>query len=225
MGCADPPIRIDSYWSGPVPVATEDGLYRVQASRVGAAYLRPGVLFSDYDAVVIDPVTFSYESQPLPASGFDRTLGNYPLSPGGVHRLTRSLQQALEREMVGSEGFVVESKARPGALRISAHVVDVVWEVAPARGGETYIVHRTGVMTLVLNLRDSQSGELLGRVADRRAIRPEGAALAGGYENRSVNNWAGVREVSARWARILREALDGLHEQPRVPMSPARGGD
>ena len=57
--------------------------------------------------------------------------------------------------------------------------------------------------------------------AERRAIRPGGTGLAVGYENTPVNNWAGVADVSARWAQTLREVLDALRMLPAVPMPPA----
>jgi len=59
---------------------------------------------------------------------------------------------------------------------------------------------------LVLELRDSTTGEILARSADRRA-----AASAYARESSPVTTWAEVRRL-ATWARILVNRLDQLAE-------------
>lgn len=218
LGCAGPPFALVRDWSGPLPETTVEGLYRVRASQVGAVYLRPDAEFSRYDTVVIDPVTLAYRSRPRPATVFNRRPGNFILSWEATDRIRRTLRQAFEREMAGSAWFRVGSEAGEGVLRVSGHIRDLVWEVPPPRGGESYTVQRTGTMLLILDLRDSETGELLARVADRRSIQPEGFTVSGGYENSAVNHWAGVRYLASRWARVLRQGLDSLRALPRVPM-------
>jgi hypothetical protein len=93
--------------------------------------------------------------------------------------------------------------------------VNLVWEVPDAIGSELYFVKRTGVMTLVMDVADAPSGTVLARIADHSVIRPFGTALNGGFENRPTNNWTGVRDVSSRWARIVRGTLDSLHSAPQ----------
>ena len=48
-------LRMDPGGWGLEPTVSEDGLYRVPATEVGAAFLRPGARFADYRAVLIDP--------------------------------------------------------------------------------------------------------------------------------------------------------------------------
>jgi hypothetical protein len=215
VGCTRS-VQIDPLARGAESVVREDGLLRVSAREVGAAYLRPGVRFANYHAVVVDPCIAFYQSPPVEPSIFRREVGNYRLSAERMDRLTRSVREELEREVAASVNFVLVGELGPGVLRASCRIVDLVWEVPEALGGETFWTHRTGIMTLVLDLQDAESDAVLARLADRRDIRPIGAGLSGGFENRPVNNQAGVREVSARWGRILREALDALYAQPAV---------
>lgn len=215
-GCPLPPLLAER---GDAP-PTADGLHRVPARGVGAAYVKPGVRFSAYDAVVIDPVTVSYKSWPRRPRATDLARGNYALDRASMDRLKRIFQRAFEQELERSQAFVVADEPGPGTLRVSAHIVDLVWEVPPARGGESSFVLRTGEMTLILDVRDSQSGEPLARVADRQAIRPYGAGLVGGYKNNPVNNWSAVGDVASHSAGILREALDALRELPYLPHAP-----
>jgi len=218
-GCTAP-FQIGRQVRDPEPVVSEDGLHRVEARAVGAAYLRSGATFAEYDAVVLEPCTLAYENPPQEKTLFRREIGNYLLDLDSSERLTRLLREALAREIDRSESFHVAKEAGPGALRVSCQIVDLVWEVPDALGGETFWVKRTGVMTLFLNVSDSNSGTVLARIADRREIRPQGESLSGGYENMPVNNWAGVRDLSARWARILREALDSLHASAAMTFAP-----
>lgn len=215
-GCSGAALPTDS---GADPAAPE-GLQPVPARGIGAAYLKPAARFHPYDAVRIDPVTVAYKRGARLPTPFNRTSGNYALGPASLERLQRMVWQALEREMVRSQGFAVVSEAGPGTLRVSPHVVDLVWEVPPAQGGETSFVRRTGEMTLILDLRDAQTGEPLARLVDRQAILPFGTGLSGGYENSPANNWSAVRDTASHWGRILREALEALRALPRAPAAP-----
>jgi hypothetical protein len=63
-------------------------------------------------------------------------------------------------------------------------------------------------MTLVLELRDSVTGETLARVVDSQSGRSSGFMT---ITNR-VTNTADARLVIRNWARALRSGLDGLHK-------------
>jgi len=217
-GCAAP-LEISRRARDVVPSLTEDGLYRVEASQVGAVYLRPDAIFAVFDAVMFDPCTLAYAYPPRAKTILRRQLGNYRLDRETSERAIRTLREAFELELARSESFRLAVAPGPNVLRVSCHIVDLVWELPDAVGGATAWVRQSGVMTLVVNLRDSESGVILARIADRMAIRPEGTGLAGGFENRPVNNWAGVRYVSKRWARILRVALDSLRSDPASDLS------
>jgi hypothetical protein len=203
-GCASPPRSIEYDSGGNVP-DTADGLYRVRTTRVGAAFVKPGARLSDYDRVVIDPVTVSYRAT--------------------SDRLKRIFQESFERELARSQAFAVVSEAGPSALRVSGHIVNLAVDVPPRRGRERDFVLEAGEMTLILDVRDSQTGEPLARVADRRAIRPSSSNLLGGYESNPVNNWGAVREIFADWARILRDGLDDLRALPVPPVPDAPAAD
>jgi hypothetical protein len=58
----------------------------------------------------------------------------------------------------------------------------------------------------VLELRDSQSDEVLARVFDRQAV--EGAAMVSG--DSVVSTWQGVERLVGRWASRASEGLENL---------------
>jgi hypothetical protein len=69
-------------------------------------------------------------------------------------------------------------------------------------------VSTAGEMTLMAELSDSTSGEVLVRIADRREATTTGARL--GRTNGMVNENE-AREIVSQWARILRRSLDRAH--------------
>ena len=205
-GCASEPRPVEFRSNGP---STADGLYRVRAPRVSAAFVRPGADFSNYDGLRIDPVTVSYTGGALDDSSLDR--------------LKRIFQESLERQLGRSKAFTVVSKTGPNVLRVSGRIVNLHVDVPRFRGGELNFVLTAGEMTLILDVRDSRTGTPLGRMADRRNIVPASGQVVGGHANIAVNNWGAVREICNDWARILRYALDDLHQLP-IPPPPSSAG-
>lgn len=215
-GCASapPPIQYDSRGGAP---ATADGLYRVRATRVGAAFVKPGARFADYEGVVIDPVSVSYETESRRSVAERQLRGSFLVGEDALERLKRIFRQSFERELARSRAFRVVSEAEPGALRLSGRIQDLSVDVPRWRDGERSFVVDAGRMTLVLEVRDAHTGEPLARVADRRVIRPSSSGLVGTFENNPVNKWGAVREIFADWARALRYGLEDLHTRPLPP--------
>jgi len=73
-------------------------------------------------------------------------------------------------------------------------------------GRAGFALETVGEMTLVIELRDSQSDEVLARVFDRQAV--EGAAMVSG--DGVISTWEGVDRIVARWATRTRDGLEHL---------------
>ena len=78
-------------------------------------------------------------------------------------------------------------------------------DVGPARSRT--LVSSAGEMTLVADLADSTSGQVLARVADQRDASKGGRMY---LVNGKVNEEE-ARKIAAGWAQILRKALDKAH--------------
>jgi len=104
----------------------------------------------------------------------------------------------------------VVDEVGPDVLRVKVHIVNL-YVTAPDTGGagrsRTYTVS-AGEMTLFAELFDSETGETLSRVVDRRVARSAGGrmTLSSGMANR-----AEAQDIASSWARILRTALDNAH--------------
>jgi len=218
LACALPPRPV-AYDSAGDPAATTDGLYRLRATRVAGVFARPGASFSGYRGILLDPVSVSYKTEPRPASTLSRARGNYALDEAGMERLKQIYRESFERELTRGETFTAAQAAGPAVLRVSGHIVNLVVNVPPLRGSDRDFVFDAGEMTLVLDVRDSQSEEPLLRLVDRRAIRPGYTSLAGAYESGPVTNAGALRDLFFEWALVVRDWIDLLHANP-VPSAP-----
>lgn len=72
-----------------------------------------------------------------------------------------------------------------------------------------FALRAVGEATLILELRDSQSEQILARGVDTRAV--QGAAL--GQDGGMVTRWEDVEKLCARWASMARSHLDALVDQ------------
>lgn len=212
-----PPIEYQT--RGELPV-TADGLHRIRSMRVAAVYLKPGASFTTYKQIVIDPVTVSYKSPPRKATASNRSRGNFALTDDDMARFKRTFQEVFEEELAKSEDYQLVKESGPDALRVEGHIVDLVVDAPPQRGATYDFVMKAGEMTLIMDVRDSITGEPLARVADRRAVRPAAGSSSTLYYSTPVRSWGEVRRRFQQWASLLREGLDELNQLPEVPLPP-----
>jgi len=105
--------------------------------------------------------------------------------------------------------YILYSFARNERVRVKTNIVNL-YVAAPDTGAagptRTYTIS-AGEMSLVAELYDSETGEVLARVVDRREARRSDQLQ---YTN-SVTNQGDFREIASGWARILRSGLDKAH--------------
>jgi hypothetical protein len=134
-----------------------------------------------------------------------------------MDRLKRIFQEVFESELGKSEEFRLVTESGATVLRVSGHIVDLVVDAPPQRGRERDYVVSAGEMTLILDVRDSQTREPLARIADRRAIQPASGGAGRVFYSNPTRNWGEVRNQMQRWASLLRQGLDYLKQLPEVP--------
>ena len=97
-------------------------------------------------------------------------------------------------------------------LRVSSALVDVYVNapdtMEPGRS-RTYTMS-AGRATLIAELRDSETGAILARIADGRETRNDTFLRL----SSSVENSAEARAMVSNWARILRSRLDAVKVEP-----------
>ena len=103
-------------------------------------------------------------------------------------------------------GYAVVDAAGPDVLRVQANILNL-YVTAPdvmTPGRSRVYTANAGEMTLLAQLSDADSGEVIARVIDRYQAR----GTASFQLSSSVTNAAEARNAASAWARILRAALD-----------------
>jgi len=187
-----------------------DGLSLVKLKGLDAAYARPGVDFTIYNKIIIDPIQVAF------AKGWDKeeTFSKRKLSAEQLEeikgKIAKVAQEAFTDVLGDKGGPQVVTAPGPDVLRFSAAIIDV-WPnaVDTMEPGRSYVFTTSaGSATLYAELRDSETGQLIGRVVDAREARNGGDFR---WTN-SVENAHEARVMVSDWARILRKRYEALRE-------------
>ena len=202
---------------------TADGLHRVKWEPFATTFVRPGAKLSDYDSVMIDEVTISYQRPPRRniMAGTGNMNANFALSSSATQHMKRYFNEAFAKELARNNDFRVVEKPGPTVLRISDRIVGLVITTPPQKDqlpDETVYTSSAGAMTLLLDAEDSLSGEPLVRVGQRQDIS-QGDGISQFYWSNPVSNAGAVRQLFDGWASRLRRELDQFKSLPELPES------
>jgi hypothetical protein len=194
----------------PAPPSEWDGLVRRPDARLQAVFVKPDAEIGAYTSVLLDPLQVSFASNWDPNS--NRRSSGRRLDAGDVAAMKDQLAE-LFREGFRAElergGYALVDVPGPDTLRVIPQVVDL-YVTAPDRGSagqvRTYTA-TSGRMTLVVELRDSVTGEVLARAVDAQSGRGFGTMT---WSNRTTNV-ADARRAIGIWATALRRGLDELY--------------
>ena len=207
-GCAtDPSIQ-----SGPNAETTFDGLVRIDHARFEAAWIDPDVDLKKYNKIIPGGAEFEFRSvQKMSASAARRSNEKeFWISDKNKQRLVDTVTEVFTEELQKSEHFTVTDEPGPDALIIVGGLHDIVSQVPPEDVGRSEVWLRSvGEATLVIELRDSLSNEVVYRAVERRAAENAGDQM---IRANTATTWAEVRRWARRWAVRLREGLDSIHE-------------
>jgi uncharacterized protein DUF3313 len=194
----------------PVAEKTPDGLVRVQSKQVDTVYAKPGATLARYQRVLLDPVELAFK--------LDWEKRHPEVTESDITRI-RSQGAAVFREIFSSaltlnHGYGLVTQPGADVLRVTASVTELDVAATPGTVGtqRMYVVSPSD-LTLLLVLRDSQTGALLARAIDREKGRTFGNLQVEG----AVENSAEARRALEMWAGLLRNALDAA----RTGMQPS----
>jgi hypothetical protein len=186
-----------------------DGLQKIQVKGADLAYARPGATLAGYDRVKLDPVEVSFSKSWDPK----KTGSSFKLSAEDRENIRTGVATLVREEFVKAlqtnSTYKVTDESGPDVLRVRASIVNLYVNApaTPTSGrSRTYSVS-AGEMTIAAELYDSESGQVLARMVDRREARSTGTMQI----SNSVSNAGEARSIAALWANILRKALDNAH--------------
>ena len=207
--CASaPPPTVQT---GPNAEVTADGLYRVDNSVMAMAWVKPDMDLTGYTKFTLDPVVVAYQRDPQGRRS--ATAGgnqNFALNPEQMENFRNMFREAVVAALTENDGYELVDAPAPDVLRITAELVDLVVRVPTDRSGRDRTFARSyGEVTLLLELRDSQSGEIYARAADRRdpTTNPSGNSMR---EVSPTFVRADVQRLFEYWANHLRDSLDEI---------------
>ncbi len=195
---------------GPDAEITYDGLHRVDKTVMDAAWVKPDLDLRPYTQIMFVGAGISYKAvdnegrRYVPGRSNDTEFG---ISDEGKQRFEREVREVFTARLAELERYEIVTEPGPGVLLLVGAILDVVSNVPPVgscTGRCEIYLNSVGEATLVIELRDSVTNEVLLRAADRRAAQSAGWAI----NANSVTVWAEVRRLAGFWAQRLRKGLD-----------------
>ena len=191
------------------PPDTWEGLYKVPAKRGAIVYLLPGADFRPYSKVLIDKpeVAFNKNWQ-RNLRGLDR------LNDREIQRVRETASRLLTEQLAKAfvkQGYQVVTEPGADVLLIRTALANLMF-VVPQQSARSFTVSEdAGEAALVLEVRDSVAGSLLGRALDEEVagggmpvIRNE-ATLQSDFEY-----------LFADWARQIANGMGRLKDSSPI---------
>jgi hypothetical protein len=195
-----------------------DGLVQVRPKRLDAAYVLPGADFRPYTKVMIDPTEVAFRKDWLRNINRSRPGTGDDVTQQDADRILAGARADFSDVFVAAftqAGYQVVTAPGADVLRVSPSVIDLYINAPDTMtAGRTRIyTMQSGEARLVIEVRDSVSGALLGRAVDRRETQYTGELR---WSN-SVTNGADFRNLVRQWAATCTRGLQELKEQSPVP--------
>jgi hypothetical protein len=188
---------------------TFDGLVRIDNSRFSNAWIDPDVDLSQYDKIMAGGAEFEFRAVKKSTSSTTTRRANeseFWISDKKRQELIEIVSEAFRNELQKSEHFTMADAPGPDVLVIVGGLHDIVSRVPPDMVGRGDIyLSSVGEATLVLEARDSLSGETIYRAIDRRAAERAGGQMV---VSNTVTTKSEVRRLAQRWAGLIRSTSD-----------------
>jgi hypothetical protein len=158
-------------------------------ANVESAKIAVGADFSQYDTLLVDDMgIFFPKSSTVPDED--------------IKRIRSIFQETFTAELAGYE---YTREPGPGMLQVQASLVDLrnasYSDLVDFRG-DLETLSKPGALIFLMELRDSGTGEVLGRASDSYA-NPQ---FAGNSDE--ATDWASVEAAAQHWAKLFRGFLD-----------------
>jgi hypothetical protein len=185
-----------------------DGLVRRSSSAVDLLYVRPEASLAGYKRVRLAPLQVAFHRDWNPNAS---RRGASRLTSADFERIKSTLAEAFATTTASElarGGYTVVSEAGEDVLDVTPFIVNLIITAPDTMTpGLTTFTANAGQMTLVAELRDSETGQILARVVDSQRARSSGTFRL----TTSVSNLGAARQIIAGWASILRRELDAAN--------------
>jgi hypothetical protein len=199
-------------------LSVHEGLVRIDAKAVDAAYRRPDAKMSVYSKVLLRPIEVQFAKNWDPSSGGSAL---YRMNEPDREKIKSELAQVFAdvfRAELEKGGYPLVNEPGEDVLEIQAAIVNLYItapDVSMQTSGRTRVyTSDAGSMSLIMQLHDSVTGQLLARAYDRRDGGPDVWQWT-----TSVTNTAEAKRIIGAWATALRKAFDASRADGVNPAS------
>lgn len=193
---------------------SHDGLAPIMNSRFEEAWADPEVDLRTYNRVIAAPAEFEFRSHLKARSGAaGRGTGamEFRMSDESKERLIEEVTSRFLSELQSAKGWEVVEEPGEETLLLVGRFLDIVSHVPTSVVGTGEVmISSVGEVSLVIEAKDSLSGETLFRAVQRSTVRDRAGSIYVSPNN--VASWAQVRRWASQWATAVREALESIHE-------------
>jgi len=198
------------------PATSFDGLTLVPDTKFDAVYRNPEADFGHYTEFGVTPCEVAFRKNWLRDQNSDRLDLTNRVTQKDVDRIKDSLAEDCEkmfREALAQDpAYTVVEQFSEGeqvlVLRPGIANLDVSGPDVRSSGMNRTYTTSAGQMTLVLELVDATTGDVLARVVDSQ----QDFDTARMQWTNSVTNRAAADRILRMWAKRLREGLDRIRE-------------
>lgn len=192
-----------------------DGLVKVAPRRMELAWLRPGADFRPYTKVIVDPTQVAFRPDWRKDYNLNASVGNW-VSQEQADKIMSAAQTNFDeifRDAFRKAGYEVVAAPGPDVLRVISGILDLDVNAPLGQNtvGTTWIIS-AGQAALIVEVRDSTTNALLGRVADRRETQDLGRQIA-----TTAATVYDFRLLFNLWAGICTKALGELKSASPIP--------
>jgi len=196
--------------TGPEAELSYDGLHKVDNSQADMAWARPDIDLSGYTKILPVSAGITYvQADNKGRTTRDRNKGGpYFIDDKSREQFEALVAEVFTEELGKIERFTLVDAAGPDVLMVAGGLLNVTSYVPPETATRSVVfLSAVGEATLVLELRDSESGAILARSIDTRAAETIGDTFT---RSNSVMNSTEARRLIKFWAQRLVEGLDGF---------------
>ena len=198
--------------SPPAPGNAEvnyEGLATVSSKAFEIAQIRPGTDFSTYSRLRVGTPELAYRTP-------NRAERQFPLTEEQKAGFRDSLIAAFDKEFAGLRTLELVDETGPTTLALDIRVEDIVVTVAPSAVGRSgraaALLEASGDAVITIELRDSQSNQILARGVDT------GAATGGALrtpEGEMRTRFESSGKIVESWAAKARAGIENLLRESR----------
>jgi hypothetical protein len=194
-----------------------DGLVQIKPKRADMVYVLPGADFRPYGKVMLDKTEVAFRKDWLKNMNDTRSVSRKidDSEAAKIKEAASSNFSDVWTKALQKAGYQVVTTPGPDVMRLSSAIINLYInapDTMEAGRSRTYTAE-AGEATLVLEVRDSRTNALLGRVVDQRETRSSVAM----QQSNSVTNQADFRALFSQWASIAGKGMDELKALSPVP--------